>query len=156
MDLSVGAAFLGTGGRRRSLIGRLMVQKCSGRRTGGESSSIPRSRGWTGGHPDREMGRPPPWSRAAERREAVHSLQQLGSISVTQRAQATMPIEVGGINSTHSRWWSAAAPLGLPIVERRRHGQGLPPNSRWRRSGVPYGNFGHGRWCQQKYGDTAP
>jgi DUF917 family protein len=123
-DLCRGAAFLGTGGGGDPYIGRLMVQQAM--REGHEVEIID-----LGQVPDDAlviptamMGAPTVLVEKLPRGdEAIHSLRVLEE-HLGQKAFATMPIEVGGINSTMPL--VVGARLGLPVVDADGMGRAFP------------------------------
>lgn len=123
-DLSVGAAFLGTGGGGDPYVGRLMVQQCldegltveivSPHDIGDDALVIPTAM----------MGAPTVLvEKLPSGDEAVFSLQRLER-HIGRKADATMPIEIGGINSTIPL--VVGARLGLPIVDADGMGRAFP------------------------------
>jgi DUF917 family protein len=123
-DLAIGAAFLGTGGGGDPYIGRLMVQACLD--AGLEVEIIDPAELADGATviPTAMMGattvlveKPPSGE------EAIAALQRLEQ-RIGRRADATMPIEIGGINSTIPLM--VGARLGLPVVDADGMGRAFP------------------------------
>ncbi|MBO0662430.1 DUF917 domain-containing protein [Jiella sp. MQZ9-1] len=123
-DLAVGAAFLGTGGGGDPYVGRLMVQQCLDEGLEVElidPSEVPDEALVI---PTAMMGAPTVLvEKLPSGDEAVASLKRLES-HLGQRAFATMPIEIGGINSTIPL--VVGARLGLPIVDADGMGRAFP------------------------------
>jgi len=123
-DLAIGAAFLGTGGGGDPYIGRLMVQACLD--AGLEIEIIDPGELADGATviPTAMMGattvlveKPPSGE------EAIAALRRLEQ-RIGRRADATMPIEIGGINSTIPLM--VGARLGLPVVDADGMGRAFP------------------------------
>jgi DUF917 family protein len=123
-DLAIGAAFLGTGGGGDPYIGRLMVQACLD--AGLEIEIIDPAELADGATviPTAMMGattvlveKPPSGE------EALAALRRLEQ-RIGRRADATMPIEIGGINSTIPLM--VGARLGLPVVDADGMGRAFP------------------------------
>jgi DUF917 family protein len=123
-DLAIGAAFLGTGGGGDPYIGRLMVQACLD--AGLEVEIIDPAELADGATviPTAMMGattvlveKPPSGE------EAIAALKRLEQ-RLGRRADATMPIEIGGINSTIPLM--VGARLGLPVVDADGMGRAFP------------------------------
>jgi DUF917 family protein len=123
-DLAIGAAFLGTGGGGDPYIGRLMVQTCLD--AGLEIEIIDPAELADGATviPTAMMGattvlveKPPSGE------EAIAALRRLEQ-RIGRRADATMPIEIGGINSTIPLM--VGARLGLPVVDADGMGRAFP------------------------------
>jgi len=123
-DLAVGAAFLGTGGGGDPYVGRLMVQTCldegltveliDPQKLGDDDLVIPTAM----------MGAPTVLvEKLPNGEEAVFSLRKLEAV-LGRKASATMPIEIGGINSTIPLVVGARA--GLPIVDADGMGRAFP------------------------------
>jgi DUF917 family protein len=123
-DLAIGAAFLGTGGGGDPYIGRLMVQACldSGlevevidpAQLADDATVIPTA---MMGATTVLVEKPPSGE------EAVAALKRLEQ-RIGRRADATMPIEIGGINSTIPLL--VGAMLGLPVVDADGMGRAFP------------------------------
>ena len=124
VDLTLGAAFLGTGGGGDPYIGRLMVQEAMA--DGGEVEiidldSIPDDALVI---PTAMMGAPTVLvEKLPGGVEAVASLRKLESY-LGRKAFATMPIEVGGINSTMPL--VVGARTGLPVLDADGMGRAFP------------------------------
>ncbi|AJE47044.1 DUF917 domain-containing protein [Celeribacter indicus] len=123
-DLAVGAAFLGTGGGGDPYIGRQMVQRCLDEglsvdlvdpdEIGDEALVIPTAM----------MGAPTVLvEKIPSGDEAIASLRQLEQ-RLGRKATHTMPIEIGGINSTIPLL--VGARLGLPVVDADGMGRAFP------------------------------
>lgn len=124
VDLALGAAFLGTGGGGDPYVGRLMVQQCLDEglivslidpdELDDDAFIIPTAM----------MGAPTVLvEKIPSGEEAIHSLRMLEK-HLGRKATATMPIEVGGINSTIPL--VVGARLGLPIVDADGMGRAFP------------------------------
>lgn len=151
LDLAVGAAFLGTGGGGDPYIGRLMVQKCL--EDGQEVTIIDPEEVDDDAFviPTAMMGAPTVLvEKLPSGDEAVHSLRQLERY-LGRTADATMPIEVGGINSTIPLL--VGARLGLPVVDADGMGRAFP-ELQMETFGV-YGISGTPLVVSNEYGDTA-
>ena len=151
IDLSVGAAFLGTGGGGDPYVGRLMAQQClkesleitliDPTEVDDEALVIPTAM----------MGAPTVLiEKIPSGQEAVHSLRQLETY-LGRTADATMPIEIGGINSTIPL--VVGARLGLPVVDGDGMGRAFP-ELQMETFGV-YGVSGTPMVVSNEYGDTA-
>ena len=123
-DLCRGAAFLGTGGGGNPYIGRLMVEQAMDL---GHSvdiidpSEVPDDSLVI---PTAMMGAPTVLIEKLPRGdEAIKSLKKLEQF-IGRKAYATMPIEVGGINSTIPL--VVGAYLGLPVVDADGMGRAFP------------------------------
>jgi uncharacterized protein len=151
MDLAVGAAFLGTGGGGDPYIGRLMVQQCM--EDGHEVTIIDPDEvedDWFV-IPTAMMGAPTVLvEKLPNGEEAIHSLRQLEKY-LGRKADATMPIEVGGINSTIPL--VVGARLGLPVIDADGMGRAFP-ELQMETFGV-YGISGTPLVVSNEYGDTA-
>ncbi|MBN9059765.1 MAG: DUF917 domain-containing protein [Rhizobiales bacterium] len=123
-DLAVGAAFLGTGGGGNPYVGRLMVQRCLDEGltvdlidptdVPDEALVIPTAM----------MGAPTVLiEKLPSGEEAITSFRQLEK-HLGRKAFATMPIEIGGINSTIPL--VVGARLGIPIVDADGMGRAFP------------------------------
>jgi len=151
LDLAVGAAFLGTGGGGDPYIGRLMVQNCI--EDGQEVTIIDPDDLDDDAFviPTAMMGAPTVLvEKLPSGDEAIHSLRQLERY-VGRKADATMPIEVGGINSTIPLL--VGARLGLPVVDADGMGRAFP-ELQMETFGV-YGISGTPLVVSNEYGDTA-
>jgi DUF917 family protein len=124
LDLAVGAAFLGTGGGGDPYVGRLMVQQTmeegfqvniiDPQEVPDDALVIPTAM----------MGAPTVLvEKIPNGEEALRSLRMLEA-HLGGKAYATMPIEIGGINSTIPL--VVGARLGLPIVDADGMGRAFP------------------------------
>jgi len=150
-DLAVGAAFLGTGGGGDPYVGRLMVERCldegldveiiDPRELPDEATVIPTAM----------MGAPTVLvEKIPSGEEAIASLRRLES-HLGRRAYATMPIEIGGINSTIPL--VVGARCGIPIVDADGMGRAFP-HLEMETFGV-YGISGSPMVVSDEYGDCA-
>jgi DUF917 family protein len=150
-DLAVGAAFLGTGGGGDPYVGRLMVQQCLDE--GLEVNIIDPSELADDMLviPTAMMGAPTVLvEKIPSGEEAMFSLQRLER-HLGRKAQATMPIEIGGINSTIPL--VVGARLGLPVVDGDGMGRAFP-FLEMETFGV-YGVSGSPMAVSDEYGDCA-
>ena len=123
-DLAVGAAFLGTGGGGDPYIGRQMVEICLSEGLEVDLVDPDSLRDDDFVIPTAMMGAPTVLvEKVPSGEEAVHSLKRL-ELRLGRRATHTMPIEVGGINSTIPL--VVGARLGLPIVDADGMGRAFP------------------------------
>ena len=123
-DLAVGAAFLGTGGGGDPYIGRQMVEICLSEGLEVDLVDTDSLRDDDFVIPTAMMGAPTVLvEKVPSGEEAVHSLKRL-ELRLGRRATHTMPIEVGGINSTIPL--VVGARLGLPIVDADGMGRAFP------------------------------
>lgn len=124
LDLARGAAFLGTGGGGDPYIGRLMVERelAAGRTVElWPLEEVPDE--WFV-IPTAMMGAPTVMiEKIPKGDEAVQSLRRLEEF-LGRKADATMPIECGGINSTMPL--VVGARLGLPVVDADGMGRAFP------------------------------
>jgi DUF917 family protein len=124
LDLARGAAFLGTGGGGDPYIGRLMVERAVA--AGGRVLLVPLEEvpdDWFV-IPTAMMGAPTVMIEKLPRGdEAVKSLRALEE-HLGRKADATMPIECGGINSTMPL--VVGALTGLPVVDADGMGRAFP------------------------------
>jgi uncharacterized protein len=123
-DLARGAAFLGTGGGGDPYIGRLMVERELAE--GGHLALVPLDDIPDDAFiiPTAMMGAPTVMVEKLPRGdEAINSLRALEA-HLGRRADATMPIECGGINSTMPL--VVGARLGLPVVDADGMGRAFP------------------------------
>lgn len=124
LDLSVGAAFLGTGGGGDPYVGRLMVQQCLDEGLTVEIVSPDEIDDDMLVIPTAMMGAPTVLvEKIPSGEEAIFSLQRLER-HLGRKADATMPIEIGGINSTIPL--VVGARLGLPIIDADGMGRAFP------------------------------
>ena len=151
VDLAQGAAFLGTGGGGDPYIGRLMVREAMA--AGNEVEIIDLEE-----VPDDALIIPTAMMGASTviveklpaGDEAVASLSKLEAI-LGRKAYATMPIEVGGINSTIPLMVGAL--LGLPIVDADGMGRAFPELQM--ETFAVYGVPGSPIVITNEYGDSA-
>lgn len=123
-DLAVGAAFLGTGGGGDPYIGRQMVQICLDEGLSVELVDPDTLADDDFVIPTAMMGAPTVLvEKVPSGQEAVQSLKRLEK-RLGKTATHTMPIEVGGINSTIPLL--VGARLGLPIVDADGMGRAFP------------------------------
>ena len=124
LDLSVGAAFLGTGGGGDPYVGRLMVQQCLDEGLTVEIVSPDEIDDDILVIPTAMMGAPTVLvEKIPSGEEAIFSLQRLER-HLGRKADATMPIEIGGINSTIPL--VVGARLGLPVIDADGMGRAFP------------------------------
>ncbi|WP_437740408.1 DUF917 domain-containing protein [Sorangium sp. So ce1504] len=150
-DLSLGAAFLGTGGGGDPYIGRLMLERVmeEGRRV--EVVHL-RELG-DGDHviPTAMMGAPTCLIEKLPRGdESALSLRRLEAF-LGIRATCTMPIEAGGMNSTVPLL--VGAQLGLPVVDADGMGRAFP--NLYQETFHVYGVPGTPMAITDEHGDTA-
>jgi len=123
-DLGRGAAFLGTGGGGDPYIGRLMVQQAldeGHKLTVIDPDEVPDDALVI---PTAMMGAPTVLvEKLPSGEEAIASLRRLEAY-LGRKAFATMPIEIGGINSTMPL--VVGARLGLPVVDADGMGRAFP------------------------------
>ena len=154
MDLSVGAAFLGTGGGGDPYIGRLMVQKCM---ADGQEVIDPRSRGgsrMTGlVLPDRADGRAHRPGREAARAVGPR---RSHSAAASWRSYLRPPQGAGhhadrgwAASIRPFRWLVGARALACRIVDADGMGRAFLRTPRWRRS-ESTAIFGHAAGGQQR------
>lgn len=123
-DLAVGAAFLGTGGGGDPYIGRQMVEICLSEGLEVDLVDPDSLSDDDFVIPTAMMGAPTVLvEKLPSGEEAVHSLKRLER-RLGKRATHTMPIEVGGINSTIPL--VVGARLGLPVVDADGMGRAFP------------------------------
>jgi uncharacterized protein len=150
-DLCRGAAFLGTGGGGDPYIGRLMVEHAmdeAGDVTIIDPSELPDDALVL---PTAMMGAPTVLVEKIPRGdEAVKSLQRLER-RLGKQAYATMPIEIGGINSTMPL--VVGARLGLPVVDADGMGRAFPELQM--ETFAVYGVSGTPMAITNEYGDCA-
>lgn len=124
MDLSVGAAFLGTGGGGDPYVGRVMVQRCLDEGLSVELMDPSDLKDDDFVIPTAMMGAPTVLvEKVPSGEEAIQSLRRLEK-RLDRKATATMPIEIGGINSTIPLL--VGARLGLPVVDADGMGRAFP------------------------------
>jgi DUF917 family protein len=123
-DLAVGAAFLGTGGGGNPYVGRLMAQQCLDEGLTIDlidPADLPDDALVI---PTAMMGAPTVLvEKLPSGEEALHSFTSLEK-HLGRKAFATMPIEIGGINSTIPL--VVGARLGIPIVDADGMGRAFP------------------------------
>jgi DUF917 family protein len=123
-DLAVGAAFLGTGGGGNPYVGRLMVQQCLDEGLTVEIIDPKELKDDALVIPTAMMGAPTVLvEKIPSGDEAISSLRRLER-HLGRTAHATMPIEIGGINSTIPL--VVGARMGLPIVDADGMGRAFP------------------------------
>lgn len=123
-DLAIGAAFLGTGGGGNPYVGRLMAQLCLDEGLEIDISDPSKLDDDALVIPTAMMGAPTVLvEKIPSGEEAIFSLKRLEK-HLGRKAQATMPIEIGGINSTIPL--VVGARLGLPIVDADGMGRAFP------------------------------
>ncbi len=150
-DLCRGAAFLGTGGGGNPYIGRLMVEQAMDLGHSVEiidPSEVPDDALVI---PTAMMGAPTVLIEKLPRGdEAIKSLKKLEQY-IGREAFATMPIEVGGINSTIPL--VVGAYLGLPVVDADGMGRAFPELQM--ETFAVYGVSGTPMAISNEYGDCA-
>jgi DUF917 family protein len=150
-DLALGAAFLGTGGGGDPYIGRLMVEQAM--REGHtvdiiDLESVPDDALVI---PTAMMGAPTVIvEKLPSGEETIASLRKLEEY-LGRKAYATMPIEVGGINSTMPL--VVGARLGLPVVDADGMGRAFPELQM--ETFAVYGVPGAPMVMSNEYGDSA-
>lgn len=123
-DLCRGAAFLGTGGGGDPYAGRLMVEQALNEGYQIEVISLDEVPDDALIIPTAMMGAPTVLiEKIPSGQEAIHSLRKLEE-HFGREAYATMPIEVGGVNSTIPL--VVGARLGLPVVDADGMGRAFP------------------------------
>ena len=124
LDLARGAAFLGTGGGGDPYIGRLMAEAAIAEHGPITLFDLDELKDDDFVIPTAMMGAPTVMIEKIPRGdEAVQSLRALER-HLGRRADATMPIECGGINSTMPL--VVGALLGLPVVDADGMGRAFP------------------------------
>ncbi len=123
-DLAVGAAFLGTGGGGDPYIGQQMVQRCLDEGLSVDLIDPDDLNEDALVIPTAMMGAPSVMvEKVPSGEEAIFSLRRLERL-LGRSADATMPIEIGGINSTIPL--VVGARLGLPVVDADGMGRAFP------------------------------
>lgn len=123
-DLCRGAAFLGAGGGGDPYIGGLMLRRALGDKKRIEIIEADSLADDDLVLPTAMMGAPTVLlEKVPSGLEAVNALKALER-EIGRSAVATMPIEVGGINSTIPLW--VGAQLGIPIVDADGMGRAFP------------------------------
>jgi DUF917 family protein len=123
-DLAVGAAFLGTGGGGDPYIGRILVQRCLDEGLSVDLLDPDDLADDAFVIPTAMMGAPTVLvEKLPSGDEAILSLRRLEK-RLRRTATATMPIEIGGINSTIPLL--VGARLGLPVVDADGMGRAFP------------------------------
>jgi hypothetical protein len=123
-DLARGAAFLGTGGGGDPYVGRLMVEQAM--REGGQVRLLDLDELADDALviPTAMMGAPTVMAeKLPQGEEAIAALRTIEA-ELGRRADATMPIECGGINSTMPL--VVGARLGIPVVDADGMGRAFP------------------------------
>lgn len=150
-DLAVGAAFLGTGGGGDPYIGRQMVQCCLDEGLTVELVDPDDLDDDAMVIPTAMMGAPTVLvEKLPSGEEAIFSLRRLEK-RIGRTATHTMPIEIGGINSTIPLL--VGARLGLPIVDADGMGRAFP-ELQMETFGV-YGISGSPMVVSNEWGDCA-
>lgn len=123
-DLAVGAAFLGTGGGGDPYVGRILVQRCLDEGLTVDLLDPDELADDAFVIPTAMMGAPTVLvEKLPSGEEAILSLRRLEK-RLGRTATATMPIEIGGINSTIPLL--VGARLGLPVVDADGMGRAFP------------------------------
>lgn len=150
-DLARGAAFLGTGGGGDPYIGRLMVEQAMREGHTVEIIDLEALPDDALVIPTAMMGAPTVIvEKLPSGEEAIASLKKLEHF-LGRRAYATMPVEVGGINSTMPL--VVGARLGLPIVDADGMGRAFPELQM--ETFAVYGVPGAPMAVSNEYGDSA-
>jgi DUF917 family protein len=151
LDLARGAAFLGTGGGGDPYVGRLMVEQAmaeGGRVVLLSLDEVPDDAFVI---PTAMMGAPTVMiEKLPQGEEAVRSLRALEQ-HLGRTADATMPIECGGINSTMPL--VVGARTGLPVVDADGMGRAFPELQM--ETFHVYGVAGTPMAISNEHGDTA-
>jgi DUF917 family protein len=151
LDLARGAAFLGTGGGGDPYVGRLMVEQAmaeGGRVVLLSLEEVPDDAFVI---PTAMMGAPTVMiEKLPQGEEAVRSLRALEQ-HLGRSADATMPIECGGINSTMPL--VVGARTGLPVVDADGMGRAFPELQM--ETFHVYGVAGTPMAISNEHGDTA-
>lgn len=151
VDLTLGAAFLGTGGGGDPYIGRLMVQEAMAEGRQVEIIDLDSVPDDALVIPTAMMGAPTVLvEKIPGGDEAVASLRKLES-HLGREAFATMPVEVGGINSTIPL--VVGALTGLPVVDADGMGRAFPELQM--ETFAVYGVPGSPLAITNEYGDSA-
>ena len=150
-DLTLGAAFLGTGGGGDPYIGQLMVQEAMAAGHQVEIIDLDSVPDDALVIPTAMMGAPTVIvEKLPGGDEAVASLRKLEAF-LGRKAFATMPIEVGGINSTMPL--VVGARVGLPVVDADGMGRAFPELQM--ETFAVYGVPGSPIAVTNEYGDSA-
>ena len=151
VDLSRGAAFLGTGGGGDPYIGRLMVEQAMREGHAVEIIDLESLPDDALVIPTAIMGAPTVIvEKLPSGEETIASLHKLEAF-LGRKAFATMPIEVGGINSTMPL--VVGARLGLPVVDADGMGRAFPELQM--ETFAVYGVPGAPMVVSNEYGDSA-